>query len=106
MKDAFSLEMPAGAAAVFQGTLIHGAGANRRAAPRLAFTSQYCEPWARTQENFYLGVPRELVRGMSPQLQSLLGYSIMPPFMGQVTASHPLKTLEDGYVPPVMRGPL
>ena len=100
---AMSLEMPAGAVAVFQGTLVHGAGANRSAAPRLAFTSQYCEPWARTQENFHLAVPRERVRAMSPALQSLLGYSIMPPFMGQVTASHPLKTLEDGWVPPVVR---
>ncbi|HEY5072378.1 MAG TPA: phytanoyl-CoA dioxygenase family protein [Caulobacteraceae bacterium] len=98
-----SLEMAAGAVAVFQGTLVHGAGANRSAAPRLAFTSQYCEPWARTQENFFLGVPRERVREMSPALQSLLGYSIMPPFMGQVSASHPAKTLEDGWVPPVVR---
>jgi ectoine hydroxylase-related dioxygenase (phytanoyl-CoA dioxygenase family) len=97
------LVMPAGAVAVFQGTLIHGAGANRGRAPRLAFTSQYCEPWARTQENFYLGVPRERVRAMSPALQSLLGYSIMPPFMGQVTASHPLKTLEADWVPPIAR---
>jgi ectoine hydroxylase-related dioxygenase (phytanoyl-CoA dioxygenase family) len=97
------LIMPAGAIAVFQGTLIHGAGANLSAAPRLAFTSQYCAPWARTQENFFLGVPREQVRSMSPALQSLLGYSVMPPFMGQVTASHPLKTLEAGWIPPVER---
>ena len=100
---AMSLEMPAGAIAVFQGTLVHGAGANRGAAPRLAFTSQYCEPWARTQENFYLAVPHDRVREVSPALQSLLGYSIMPPFMGQVTASHPLKSLEDGWAPPVVR---
>jgi len=97
------LVMPAGAIAVFQGTLIHGAGANRSRAPRLAFTSQYCAPWARTQENFFLGVPRERVRAMSPALQSLLGYGIMPPFMGQVTASHPLKTLEEGWIPPIAR---
>jgi len=44
-EGAIALEMPAGAIAVFQGTLVHGAGANRSAAPRLAFTSQYCEPW-------------------------------------------------------------
>jgi ectoine hydroxylase-related dioxygenase (phytanoyl-CoA dioxygenase family) len=99
----FSLEMPAGAIALFQGTLVHGAGANVGDTSRLAFTNQYCEPWCRTQENFYLGVPREMIREMSPQLQSLLGYEIMPPFMGQVTASHPKKTLEDGWTPPVVR---
>jgi ectoine hydroxylase-related dioxygenase (phytanoyl-CoA dioxygenase family) len=97
------LVMPAGAAAVFVGTLIHGAGANRSASPRLAFTNQYCEPWARTQENFFLGIPRERVAGMSPVLQGLLGYEIMPPFMGQVSASHPRKTLAPDWVAPVDR---
>lgn len=95
--------MPAGAAVVFQGTLVHRGGANRSDAPRLAITNQYCEPWARTQENFYLGVPREQAAAMSPELQSLLGYNIWPPFMGQVTAEHPLKSLAPGWVPPVAR---
>ncbi|MCC6921196.1 MAG: phytanoyl-CoA dioxygenase family protein [Alphaproteobacteria bacterium] len=94
--------MPAGAAIVFQGTLLHRGGANRSDAPRLAFTNQYCEPWARTQENFYLGVPRAWAARMSPRLQSLLGYNIWPPFMGQVTASHPLKSLQPGWQPPVV----
>jgi ectoine hydroxylase-related dioxygenase (phytanoyl-CoA dioxygenase family) len=97
------LVMAAGAIAIFHGALVHGAGANRSAAPRLAYTNQYCEPWARTQENFFLGVPREQVRTMSPVLKSLLGYSIMPPFMGQVTASHPLKTLEPDWTPAIQR---
>ena len=104
MHDAFSLEMPAGAIAVFQGTLVHGAGANMSDAPRMAFTNQYCEPWARTQENFYLGVPKARVRRMSPALQSLLGYGLMgTSFMGQVTASHPLKSLDEDWVAPVDR---
>jgi ectoine hydroxylase-related dioxygenase (phytanoyl-CoA dioxygenase family) len=97
------LAMAPGAIALFQGTLVHGAGANHSDAARMAFTNQYCAPWARTQENFFLGVPRERVRSMSPALKSLLGYSIMPPFMGQVTASHPLKTLEDGWTPAIER---
>ena len=95
--------MPAGAAIVMLGTLIHGGGANRSEAPRLAITNQYCEPWARTQENFFLAIPREQARGFSPRLKQLLGYDVMPPFMGQVTGSHPLKSLEDGYVAPVGR---
>ncbi|HEY8571886.1 phytanoyl-CoA dioxygenase family protein [Phenylobacterium sp.] len=97
-----SMEMPAGAALVFPGTLLHQGGANRSQAPRLAFTNQYCEPWGRTQENFYLGIPREQVREMTPKLKQLLGYDIWPPFMGQVTASHPSKALEPGWIPPVV----
>lgn len=99
------LGMTAGSAAVFAGTLIHGAGGNQSAASRLAFTYQYCEPWARTQENFFLGVPRDRVARMSPTLQALLGYSIMAPFMGQVTASHPAKSLAPDWSPPIERQP-
>ena len=90
--------VPAGACIFFHGTLLHRGGANRSAKRRLAFSNQYCEPWARTQENFYLGIPPALVRDMSPRLQALLGYEIMPPFMGHVTASHPAKVLRPGYV--------
>jgi ectoine hydroxylase-related dioxygenase (phytanoyl-CoA dioxygenase family) len=95
--------MKAGSCLVFSGILIHRGGANRSDAPRLAITYQYCQPWARTQENYFLGVPPERVRAMSPRVQTLLGYSIWPPFMGHVTASHPLKTLEAGYEPPAAR---
>jgi ectoine hydroxylase-related dioxygenase (phytanoyl-CoA dioxygenase family) len=99
------LAMPPGAICVFQGTLLHGGGANRTDAPRLAFTNQYCEPWARPQENFFLGVPREKVRGMNREMQILLGYELLPPanIMGQVSGCHPIKTLDPDFVLPVMR---
>jgi ectoine hydroxylase-related dioxygenase (phytanoyl-CoA dioxygenase family) len=90
--------MPAGACVVFSGTLVHRGGANRSAAPRLAFSNQYCQPWARQQENFLQGVPLEVARQMPERLQQMLGYSIYPPFMGQLTASHPAKALEPGFV--------
>lgn len=91
------VEMPAGSCVVFSGTLLHRGGANRSPSRRRAFSHQYCEPWARPQENFMLSVPRERAARMSPRLQSLLGYSIHPPFIGQVAARHPLKVLEPGY---------
>lgn len=93
-------EMPAGAAIVLQGNLIHRGGANRSSAPRLAVTNQYCQPWARPQENFFLGVPRAQAAALSPRLQALLGYEIWPPFMGHVTGSHPRKALEPGWRAP------
>jgi ectoine hydroxylase-related dioxygenase (phytanoyl-CoA dioxygenase family) len=89
--------MPAGACVAFAGTLLHGGGANTSDAPRLAFSNQYCQPWARPQENFFLGVPVEVAREMPARLLSLLGYSIHPPFIGQVTAGHPLKTLAPDF---------
>jgi ectoine hydroxylase-related dioxygenase (phytanoyl-CoA dioxygenase family) len=92
-----AVEMPAGACVVFAGTLVHRGGANRSSAPRCAFSSQYCQPWARQQENFTLSVPVEVARQMPVRLQELLGYSIHPPFMGQLSASHPVKALAPEY---------
>ena len=92
-----TVAMPAGACVVFSGTLVHRGGANRSAAARLAFSNQYCQPWARQQENFLQGVPVKVARQMPKRLQEMLGYGIYPPFMGQLTASHPAKLLEDGY---------
>lgn len=34
---------------------------------------------------------------MLRRLQEMLGYSIHPPFMGQLTSSHPAKALQPGY---------
>ncbi len=89
--------MPAGACLAFSGMLAHGGGANHSDASRLAFSNQYCQPWARPQENFILGVPLEVARAMPLRLQELLGYSIHPPFIGQLTAGHPVKALASDY---------
>jgi ectoine hydroxylase-related dioxygenase (phytanoyl-CoA dioxygenase family) len=99
------LTMPAGALCVFQGTLVHGAGANNSEAARLAYTNHYCEPWARPQENFYLGVPKETVRAMSREMQILLGYELLTTgsIMGQVGGYNPAKTLDPEFVLPVLR---
>ena len=101
--EAQAVTMPPGACVVFAGTLLHRGGANNSDKPRRAFSNQYCQPWARTQENFYLAIPPEEVAKMPRKVQSLLGYSIHPPFMGQITARHPLKALEPTWVPPVYR---
>jgi hypothetical protein len=99
------LTMPAGAICVFHGTLLHGAGANATDAARLAYTNHYCEPWARPQENFYLGVSKERVRGMSREMQTLLGYELLTTgsIMGQVGGYNPAKTLDPSFVLPVER---
>ncbi len=86
--------MPAGSVVFYPGTLWHGGGANRTSAPRLAVTCQYCEPWLRTQENYFLSVSRDTVRTLPEDLKRLLGYSIHPPFMGMVNGMHPKRSLE------------
>jgi len=51
--------MEPGSVIVFLGTLVHRGGANRSDRPRLALSNQYCEPWARPQENYFLSIPPE-----------------------------------------------
>ena len=95
------LVMPAGSCTVFAGTLVHRGGQNRSDDARTAISNQYCEPWARPQENFFLSIPKGKVARMSPRLQGMLGYSVHPPFMGQVTARHPHKVLDPEFVNPL-----
>jgi ectoine hydroxylase-related dioxygenase (phytanoyl-CoA dioxygenase family) len=85
--------MPAGSVVVFLGTLVHRGGGNLSDRPRLAISNQYCEPWARPQENFFLSIPPAVVAGCSERVQQLLGYSVHPPFMGHANGRHPLKAL-------------
>jgi ectoine hydroxylase-related dioxygenase (phytanoyl-CoA dioxygenase family) len=91
------VEMPAGSLIVFAGTLFHGGGQNRSSTPRRAFSHQYCEPWVRQQENFTLSIPRDRAKNMSPRLRQMLGYSIHPPFVGQIAGRHPEKALATDF---------
>jgi hypothetical protein len=50
-------------------------------------------------------VPKERVRGMSRELQTLLGYELLTAgsIMGQVGGYNPAKTLDPAFVLPVER---
>jgi ectoine hydroxylase-related dioxygenase (phytanoyl-CoA dioxygenase family) len=54
----------------------------------------YSVAWLRPIENHVLAVPREIVRGLEPRLQELLGYNIASPFVGYVDGRHPRRLLE------------
>ncbi len=85
--------MAAGSCILFLGNLWHGAGENRTDADRLAITAQYCEPWLRTQENYFLSVTRETAASVSENIRRMLGYSIHPPFIGMTNGLHPKRAL-------------
>lgn len=87
--------MPAGSMMFFVGSVFHAGGANTTDRPRLGVILEFCAGWLRPQENHYLGVPREIVAGLDPKLQSLLGYSIHGNLLGNVDGRHPLKYLRD-----------
>lgn len=89
-----TLEMAAGAAVVFSGMLVHRGGEGRGNTSRLAFSNQYCQPWARQQENYTLGIAAEKVMGMHERVRQLLGFSIHPPFMGHFGGLHPIRIVD------------
>ena len=91
--EAVSCAMAAGSAIFFLGSLWHGGGANHTDKPRLAVTGQYCEPWLRQQENFFLELTKEQARALREPIRSMVGYSIHPPFMGMVDRHHPRRVL-------------
>lgn len=86
-------EMPAGSVMFYVGSLWHGGGANRTAAPRLGVILEFVASWLRPQENHLLAVPRSVAATLPERLQELLGYNIYPPFVGYVDGRHPRRSL-------------
>jgi ectoine hydroxylase-related dioxygenase (phytanoyl-CoA dioxygenase family) len=93
-QEAIPAVMPRGSVVFFLGTTWHGGGQNVSEQARFAITHQYCEAYMRQQENYLLELDKATARQLSPELQSLVGYSIYPPFMGMVDGMHPLRLLE------------
>jgi ectoine hydroxylase-related dioxygenase (phytanoyl-CoA dioxygenase family) len=87
------VEMPAGSALLYVGSLWHGGGANRTDRPRVGVVVHYAAGWLRPVENHVLAVPREVVAQLPDRLQELIGYNIAPPFIGYVDGRHPRRTL-------------
>ena len=84
--------MPAGSVCLFIGSLFHAGGANHTDRPRIGIAMEYCGTWVRPQENHYLAVPKEIVRGLPERLQELLGYNVHG-LLGNVDGRHPKKYL-------------
>jgi hypothetical protein len=89
--------MPAGSVMVFDGALWHRGGANQTCRTRLALSPQYCQPWLRQQESQLLIVPPGPAGRCTPRGRSMLGYSIHPPFIGQVDGMNPLRLVDPQY---------
>ena len=87
------VEMPAGSALIYTGSVRHGGGANTSDHPRLAIIAGYLVSWIRQQENFTLTCPPEIARTTPPRMQELLGYRMFPPFVGHTDGRDPMELL-------------
>jgi ectoine hydroxylase-related dioxygenase (phytanoyl-CoA dioxygenase family) len=91
-----------GAAVVFLGSTLHGAGANRTMVARRGVLVSYCLGWLRTYENMALTYPPEVARSFSRPLQQLIGYSQHRPNLGSYDGNCPSVLLDGqdaGHLP-------
>jgi ectoine hydroxylase-related dioxygenase (phytanoyl-CoA dioxygenase family) len=88
-----AVEMPAGSALMYLGSVWHGGGSNRTDKVRLGVVMHYAAGWLRPVESHLLAVPPDIARTTPERLQELLGYNIYPPFIGYVDGCHPRKQL-------------
>lgn len=95
--DAVAAVMPAGSAIVFDAALWHRGGSNQSSHTRLGLSPQYCQPYLRPQESQLLIVPPGAARACTERMRAMLGYSIHPPFIGQVDGMHPLRLIDPDY---------
>lgn len=68
--------MDPGSVLLYTGSVFHGGGENRCAAPRMGANLTYALGWLRQEENQYLSCPPEIARDLPPELQDLLGYTL------------------------------
>jgi ectoine hydroxylase-related dioxygenase (phytanoyl-CoA dioxygenase family) len=96
-RESIPAEMKAGSVLVIDGGLWHGGGANTTGAEwRIGVNVQYCAGFCRTQQNHYLGIPREITRTFPDRLLELCGYSLYKGIMGHIDGQSPASVLGDG----------
>jgi ectoine hydroxylase-related dioxygenase (phytanoyl-CoA dioxygenase family) len=93
--ETITVEIPAGTALIYTGSVWHGGGANRSEDNRLGVVLHYAVSWLRPVENHVLVVPPAAASGLPVRLQELLGYNIHPPFIGYVDGRHPRKLIDE-----------
>jgi len=93
--ESITVELPAGTALIYPGSVWHGGGANHSDHNRLGVVLHYAVSWLRPVENHVLVVPPAAASGLPERLQELLGYNIHPPFMGYVDGRHPRKLIDE-----------
>jgi hypothetical protein len=85
-----------GAAIVFLGSTLHGAGANHSSEVRRGVLISYCLGWLKPYENQWLAYPPPVARRFPPELTALVGYAQHRPNLGNYEGVCPSILLGDG----------
>jgi len=88
-------EMEPGAALIFLGSTLHGAGANLTGAVRRGLVVGYSLGWLKPYENQWLAYPPEIARTFPSELAALVGYRQHRPNLGNYEGQCPSVLLDD-----------
>jgi len=87
--------MAPGAALMFLGSTLHGAGANRSDEVRRGLVVGYALGWLKPYENQWLAYPPAIARHFPPELAALIGYRQHRPNLGNYEGQCPTILLGD-----------
>lgn len=87
--------MEPGAALLFLGSTLHGAGGNRSSDVRRGMIVSYCLGWLKPYENQWLAYPPEVARYFPRELAALVGYRQHRPNLGNIEGQCPSVLLGD-----------
>jgi len=99
--DGIAIELQPGAALVFLGSTLHGAGANRSGAERRGLVVGYSLGWLKPYENPWLAYPPDVARAFAPDLAALAGYRQHRPNLGNFEGQCPSILLGDDHDRPL-----
>ncbi|WP_443018058.1 phytanoyl-CoA dioxygenase family protein [Sphingobium sp. SYK-6] len=90
-----TVEIDPGAALLFLGSTLHGAGGNRSDSVRRGTIVSYCLGWLKPYENQWLAYPPAIARHFAPDLAALVGYRQHRPNLGNYEGQCPSVLLAD-----------
>ncbi|WP_157215283.1 phytanoyl-CoA dioxygenase family protein [Flavisphingomonas formosensis] len=96
VESPLAVEMAPGAALIFLGSTLHGAGTNRTGAVRRGLVVGYSLGWLKPYENQWLAYPPDVARHFAPELAALVGYCQHRPNLGNFEGQCPSVLLGNG----------
>ena len=93
--EPLAIELDPGAALLFLGSTLHGAGGNTTSSTRRGMIVSYCLGWLKPYENPWLAYPPAIARSFAPELAALAGYRQHRPNLGNFEGRCPSVLLRD-----------
>lgn len=93
--EPIAIALDPGAALLFLGSTLHGAGGNATTAVRRGMIVSYCLGWLKPYENQWLAYPPPTARRFAPELAALAGYRQHRPNLGNYEGQCPSLLLQD-----------